>query len=36
MTFSDSPIQTLKLTLWHTATRYDRALMDATFAPDFH
>ncbi len=24
------------LTLWHPSTRYDRALMDATFAPDFH
>ena len=26
----------LELTLWHPSTRYDRALMDATFAPDFH
>ncbi len=29
-------LHTLELTLWHPATRYDRALMDATFAPDFH
>jgi hypothetical protein len=26
----------LELTLWHAKTRYDRALMDQTFAPDFH
>ena len=31
-----SPLHTLELTLWHPSTRYDRALMDATFAPDFH
>jgi hypothetical protein len=31
-----TPLHTLELTLWHPATRYDRALMDATFAPDFH
>jgi hypothetical protein len=29
-------IYTLELTLWHPASRYDRALIDATFAPDFH
>ena len=26
----------LEHTLWHPATCYNRALMDATFAPDFH
>ncbi len=26
----------LELTLWTRETRFDRALMDATFAPDFH
>lgn len=26
----------LEHTLWVTETRHDRALMDATFAPDFH
>ena len=31
-----SPLLALELTLWHPSTRYDRALMDATFAPDFH
>ena len=31
-----TPLHTLELTLWHPATRYDRALMEATFAPDFH
>ena len=31
-----SPLHSLELTLWHPSTRYDRALMDATFAPDFH
>jgi hypothetical protein len=36
---TDHPTQilhSLELTLWHPATRYDRALMDQTFAPDFH
>jgi len=31
-----TPLQTLELTLWHPSTRYNRALMDTTFAPDFH
>lgn len=26
----------LEQTLWRAATRFDRALMDQTFAPDFH
>jgi hypothetical protein len=26
----------LEHTLWQTKTRHDRALMEATFAPDFH
>ncbi len=26
----------LELTLWRAETRFDRALMDATFAADFH
>jgi hypothetical protein len=30
------PLTALELTLWHTDTRHDRALMEATFAPDFH
>lgn len=30
------PLATLELTLWRSETRYDRALMEATFAPDFH
>ena len=29
-------LPTLELTLWRSETRYDRPLMDATFAPDFH
>jgi len=29
------PLATLELTLWRTETRHDRALMEATFAPDF-
>jgi hypothetical protein len=32
--FHDLP--TLEHTLWQTETRRDRALMEATFAPDFH
>jgi len=28
-------LATLEQTLWRTETRYDRALMEATFAPDF-
>jgi hypothetical protein len=31
-----SSLHTLELTLWTRVTRYDRALMDQTFAPDFH
>lgn len=30
------PLPALEQTLWRTETRHDRALMDATFAPDFH
>lgn len=30
------PLPALEHTLWRTDSRYDRALMDATFAPDFH
>lgn len=29
------PLATLELTLWRTETRYNRGLMEATFAPDF-
>ncbi|MEO8244481.1 MAG: nuclear transport factor 2 family protein, partial [bacterium] len=29
-------LHALELTLWSRETRFDRALMDATFAPDFH
>jgi hypothetical protein len=29
------PLATLELTLWRAETRYNRALMEATFAPDF-
>ena len=29
------PLAALELTLWRAETRYDRALMEATFAPDF-
>lgn len=29
-----SPLRSLELTLWRADTRYDRALMEATFAPD--
>jgi hypothetical protein len=28
------PLAALELTLWRSETRHDRALMDATFAPD--
>ena len=28
-------LATLELTLWRAETRYDRALMEQTFAPDF-
>ena len=31
-----SPLLQLELTFWHPSTRFDGALMDATFAPDFH
>jgi hypothetical protein len=30
------PLSALEHTLWRSETRHDRALMDATFAPDFH
>jgi len=30
------PLAALEHTLWRTETRQDRALMEATFAPDFH
>ncbi len=30
------PLTTLEHTLWQTETRHDRALMEATFAADFH
>lgn len=30
------PLAALEHTLWRTDSRHDRALMDATFAPDFH
>lgn len=30
------PLQALEHSLWRTETRFDRALMDLTFAPDFH
>lgn len=30
------PLLALELTLWRAETRHDRALMEATFAPDFH
>ena len=30
-----SPLHTLELSLWHPSNRYNRVLMDATFAPDF-
>lgn len=30
------PLPTFELTLWRAETRFDRALMEATFAPDFH
>jgi hypothetical protein len=29
-------LHSLELTLWHPTTRHDRALMEATFAADFH
>jgi hypothetical protein len=29
------PLDALELTLWRSDTRHDRALMEATFAPDF-
>lgn len=29
------PLHALEHTLWRSDTRYDRALMDQTFAPDF-
>lgn len=29
-------LQALEHSLWRTETRFDRALMKATFAPDFH
>lgn len=29
------PLAALELTLWRSDTRYDRALMEQTFAPDF-
>ena len=31
-----SRLHTLELTLWTSETRFDRALMDRTFAPDCH
>ena len=31
-----TPLLPLELTLWRPSTRYDRTLMEATFAPDFH
>ena len=30
------PLTALEHTLWRAETRHDRALMEATFAPDFH
>ncbi|MCU0904013.1 MAG: nuclear transport factor 2 family protein [Tabrizicola sp.] len=30
------PLTALEHSLWQTETRHDRALMDQTFAPDFH
>ena len=36
MTSTLALLHALELTLWHTATRFDRILMDQTFAPDFH
>jgi hypothetical protein len=30
------PLLALEHTLWRSDTRHDRALMDQTFAPDFH
>ncbi|MDZ4089553.1 MAG: nuclear transport factor 2 family protein [Tabrizicola sp.] len=29
------PLAALEHTLWHSETRHDHALMEATFAPDF-
>lgn len=35
MTCSPTHLRTLELSLWRAETRFDRALMAATFAPDF-
>jgi hypothetical protein len=36
MTLAEQTLPALEASLWRRDTRFDRALMEATFAPDFH